>query len=547
MPSDEGERDMAHSKSVILEAIYVEASDPEYKGNPLIEALPPILASEEVGAIFTQRPNFAPNEVHMPEQYRRHMIGRLLRDFSEPFNHHHALEESISWLIRQGYKARNPAQGDHIRHILNSYERVQRGDLASSRFKDMPSTALGTSLIGCSGIGKTWALNRILGTYPQAIFHPEYQLDQVVWLKLDCPRDGALKALCREFFIALDQALGTDYVTNRWRERTSVNEHLADMAAKANQHSLGILVIDEIQHLDRAKSGGDATMLNFFVTLVNVIGVPVVLVGTHKATEILQQDFRQARRASGMGDHVWDRLTKDGDDWNYLIEALWDYQWTVNCTPLTPDLKDHLYDLTQGVVDIAIKLFVQAQFRAMSLGGDELLTKGLFDQVMADSFQMVQPMLQALRFGDPDRISRYGDLCAPLVIEKLKAAREATRRKGGGGRKAAATRVTAQQVDGWVSALGVGKDIVELVLDELLTLDPDLEKNHMLLFRKLVEAVCAGEPQSRSKAHVKRQASFKEGDLRLLHKQAKEQDRDICEVLLEANYIKGVEEFMAGS
>ena len=44
MPSDEGERDMAHSKSVILKAIYVEASDPEYKGNPLIEALPPILA-----------------------------------------------------------------------------------------------------------------------------------------------------------------------------------------------------------------------------------------------------------------------------------------------------------------------------------------------------------------------------------------------------------------------------------------------------------------------------------------------------------------------
>lgn len=533
---------MAHSKSVIVEAIYREASDPEYKGNPLIEALPDVLPSEKVGAIFTQRPNFAQNEVQMPEQYRRHMIGRLLRDFSEPFNHHHALEESISALIRLGYVGRNPAQGDHIKHILNGYERVQGGDLALFRFKDVRSTALSTSLIGCSGIGKTWALNRILATYPQAILHSEYQLTQVVWLKLDCPRDGSLKALCREFFVALDQVLGTDYVANRWRERTSVNEHLANMAAKANQHCLGILVIDEIQHLDRAKSGGDAAMLNFFVTLVNTIGVPVLLVGTHKATEILQQDFRQARRACGMGDHVWDRLTKDGDDWNYLIKALWDYQWTVNCTPLTPDLQDHLYDLTQGVVDIAIKLFVQAQYRAMSLGGDELLTKGLFDQVMADSFQMVQPMLEALRFGDTERISQYGDLCAPLVVEKLEAARRATRKKGGGARNAAATHVTAQQVDSWVSALGIGKDIVGLVLDELLTADPDLAENHLLLFRKLVEAVSAGEPQSRSKPHVKRQASFQDGDLRLLHKQAVEQGRDVYEALLEAKYIKGVEE-----
>ena len=46
---------------------------------------------------------------------------------------------------------------------------------------------------------------------------------------------------------------------------------------------------------------------------------------------------------------------------------------------------------------------------------------------------------------------------------------------------------------------------------------------------------------------MKRQASFKEGDLRLLRKQATEQGRDICEVLLEANHIKDGEEFTAGS
>jgi len=37
-----------------------------------------------------------------------------------------------------------------------------------------------------------------------------------------------------------------------------------------------------------AKSGGSEKMLNFFVNLVNNVGVPVVLVGTPKAVKVLQ-------------------------------------------------------------------------------------------------------------------------------------------------------------------------------------------------------------------------------------------------------------------
>ena len=60
-----------------------------------------------------------------------------------------------------------------------------------------------------------------------------------------------------------------------------------------------------------------------------------------------------------------------------------------------------------------MKLFALAQTRAIALGGQELLSKRLFDQVMEDSFEMVKPMLQALRFNDTELIRKYGDLCAP--------------------------------------------------------------------------------------------------------------------------------------
>jgi len=59
---------------------------------------------------------------------------------------------------------------------------------------------------------------------------------------------------------------------------------------------LGLLIIDEVQHLCGARGLGDERMLNFFVTLVNTAGVPIILIATPKAMSILQSEFRQARR-----------------------------------------------------------------------------------------------------------------------------------------------------------------------------------------------------------------------------------------------------------
>ncbi len=504
------------------------------------------MSSDALQPVLTQRPKFTENEPQLSEHFRRHAIARLLYDFFEPFDRHYELEESISQLIRVGYIGRSPAGSDWKKHLLNGYERVQTGNLEAFLFDDVRSTALSTCLIGCSGIGKTWALNRILATYPQVIFHPKYQLYQVVRLKLDCPKDGSLKALCMEFFIGLDKLLNTQYFRRHCRSRASVDDLLTLMAEKANEHCLGILVIDEIQHLDRAKSGGAETMLNFFVTLVNTIGVPVVLVGTHKAADILQVDFRQARRVCGVGDHVWDRLSQSSDDWEDLIEAIWPYQWTTQKTQLNEELKNHLFYLTQGVVDITVKLFALAQHRAISLGGDERLEKGLFDQVMADSFEMVKPMLQALRSNDASLIAKYGDLCAPSILEQLLAAQKSGRKQKRQPVKRVATSIASEQIDNLASILNVGNDMVELVLEELLRATPELEKNNLLLIKKLFEAISSGSaaaPAKLTTARTKSHKSYVEGDLRMLHKKAVDGDIDVYHLLQEASYIKEVEEF----
>ena len=129
-------------------------------------------------------------------------------------------------------------------------------------------------------------MEAILSLYPQVIYHSQYDQQafsrvQVVWLKLDCPFDGSVKGLCLNFFQAVDNLLDTQYYLNYARRgRSTVDEMLPQMARVASIHGLGVLVIDELQHLREARSGGSNKMLNFFVQLVNTIGMPVVLIGT---------------------------------------------------------------------------------------------------------------------------------------------------------------------------------------------------------------------------------------------------------------------------
>lgn len=61
------------------------------------------------------------------------------------------------------------------------------------------------------------------------------------------------------------------------------------------------LTIDELQNLHLAKTGGKESMLNFFLHLVNNIGIPVVFIGTNSMVSLFSDVMRVARRSCGGG------------------------------------------------------------------------------------------------------------------------------------------------------------------------------------------------------------------------------------------------------
>ncbi|MDK2799711.1 MAG: hypothetical protein PWQ70_1330 [Clostridiales bacterium] len=395
-----------------VNAVYREQVVEEYRGNPLIEALPNIYSKEAVIDRLAYYPEYNEEERNLDGHYRYHLVQRLFQYF-QPLNIHIDLESRISRLIRQGYLARNPIRPQYAENLQIGYQMIKNQNMKLISNQIFRTTSYGFTIVGVSGMGKTTAVNRVLSMLPQIIVHSQYKginfsLYQLVWIKLDCPHDGSVKGLCVDFFMKVDSLLGANYYKKFANGRLSVNSMLPVISQITRITNLGVMIIDEIQHLSTAKSGGSEKMLNFFVTLINTINVPVILIGTNKAMPILQSEFRQARRGSGQGDMIWERMKQD-DSWDILIEGMWDYQWVKKPTHLTQELKDVLYEESQGITDIAVKLYVMAQIRAIATGREEI-TPNLIKYVAKENLKLVRPMLDALKTGNVNKIVEFGDI-----------------------------------------------------------------------------------------------------------------------------------------
>nr|WP_208997958.1 ATP-binding protein [Pseudovibrio sp. FO-BEG1] len=184
-----------------VEAVYVDPGLERYRDNPLIEALPPIMDLSALKKKLAGKITFNPQDCFEKGHIRAHQVSALLDDFFQPLSMHKQLEEKISIMIRGGYVGRNIADGSLNRRMQEGYQRIMSGAAEGFHFAQSKSTAKCFSLIGCSGSGKSSTINRILATYPQVIYHKQYNYIQMPYLRIECPSDGSLKSLCLNFFV----------------------------------------------------------------------------------------------------------------------------------------------------------------------------------------------------------------------------------------------------------------------------------------------------------------------------------------------------------
>ena len=336
----------------------------EYVNNPLIEPLPPRYNRNEVIDLFAQYPELSEDDRKASADDRVQMVSRLSNDYYQPYGRVLDLYENLDHLLRQGYLSRNPLSARHQAQSAGLYEEVKQ-TIWQNTVSETTSTNKALPLIGVSGIGKTMAINKILGLYPQVIVHSSYKgspltFYQITWLRLECPFNSSIKALCKDFFATVDELIGIGCQRKYASQGKSTAEMVPGMATVVNQQKIGLLIIDEFQNLEGAKSGGDAQMLRFLKMLNNKVGVPIVAVGTPECEILFQESFQTLRRFSGFEYEPWEAFENDGT-WGLLMEGMMQYQWTNGALKPTAEIGALLHDLSQGILDVAIKLFVQAQ------------------------------------------------------------------------------------------------------------------------------------------------------------------------------------------
>jgi len=373
-----------YSTGTVFQAKYSDPLIGDYRGNPLIEALPAIMSKKEVSDIFSKEPPYDHEERKLPPELRSHCVNKLFSYFY-PLDVHFQLEQQISMLLRQGYVTRNPLINFNVTDIAE--------DSTGTTFYTDPacprsiSDAIGFTITGKPGVGISKGLEKVLSTYPQMLIHDDYNsidfyVYQIVWLKIEFPSTGTLRGLCKSFFRTMDKVIWTtNYEYTYCSSGTKEDRMLKKMKELAAFYCVGVLIID-FQNLSFVK-GKTKKILDLLNLLINELGVPLIFVGIDNSLEFLQTYFLEIRKNQEQSDIEWPKLSKD-ETWEHFLTKIWKYQWTDEECPLTEELNDTLFAKSQGSVDLAIRLYARAQLEIIAAGKGKI-TSNLINKIAEHS------------------------------------------------------------------------------------------------------------------------------------------------------------------
>lgn len=537
-------------------AVYKEQPIDEFRNNPLIEALPNLCSINDMLKKMVLVPHYTSSERKLENYIRIHKLENLRRIII-PLSKHKEIALNISSVLRHGYVSRNPLSPENVRK-LNMLSEIFKDDSIKNNLQNyktynfqISQSAMGFAIIGLSGVGKSKAVERALASYPQVIYHERYKErsfthTQIVWLKLECPAKGSPNGLCINFFGAIDSILGTDYAERIIRKRASVETMMHYMRQLALNYSIGLIIIDEIQHLLDSRTGANL-ILNFLVTLDNIVGVPIILIGNYTALDVLRGTFRQARRASGSGEVFWNRMDNNVE-WKTFLPYIWKYQWTKNECELTQEIMDIMYEETMGIAALTIELYKAVQRRAI-LSEKEIITPELIKIVSNEEKIMTKPMRVALKnnaYGEYEfyrdlrekdgNVYAYSDKHKDIILQakKKKAVQPQDNEE---------VELAFNKIYLWLLERDIDSDMAKERADEIVknydTSTPIEELQKIALKSLIKEKIENIEKRKKS-------SPIEDGDLRKMYKEKKQNDSDIYSVLEKNNLIKNPDELYKG-
>lgn len=370
----------------------------DYTGNPLITYLP-YMTRDALRSVMTSHVPFDPRDLDHDWELRITYPMRLMHLFT-PLDNQLDFASGLVSLVQRGYALRNPLAPSTEEAFFAMCDSIVAGTPKQDGVASFLDSPLCAVLCGTPGTGKSAVANsvlRVLG--PDLFWHSNHGgLFQLLSLHVQAPTKASGKSIAREVFVKLREiarktGLPMPFIDGRTPDTRTELEHAIEvLAAKLN---LGILVLDELQHLFHGTGAMDEDAMEFLTGFVNKLKIPVLFIGTWKAAGLLSLEARLARRGVSPNSARFYRMPKD-ESWDAMVKLALRHQYTLNRVEPTPGLSDLLYRYTQGIHDVLIKLLIIAQMEAIA-SGEEELSLTLIDRVAEEHLQLIAPVCRLLR------------------------------------------------------------------------------------------------------------------------------------------------------
>lgn len=244
------------------------------------------------------------------------------------------------------------------------------------------------SIVGCSGIGKSSAINRAISiiTQDKMIELHNASTRIIPALIVQCPWDASVKSLLLEILRKSDELLETNYYGNALKARATTDVLIGIVSQVALQH-IGLLIIDEVQNCVASKSGkGLVAMLT---QLINSSGISIGMIGTPETLSLFESAFQLARRSLGL---QYNALNND-EFFSGFCKLLFKYQYVQKKVEITEQMVDWLYEHSGGVTSIVVSLIHDAQEIAI-LTGYEILDISMLNQAYEKRMQLLHDYIR---------------------------------------------------------------------------------------------------------------------------------------------------------
>ena len=404
-----------------IPATYTPYPTATHRGNPLIEALP--MRTWDLSELFiglSHKPMPPDDKTRSLPSLIRSEETNTIRDILFHRPAYKAAARDIVSAIVEGYGHRNPLDSsdevrrhqigalneDNVEHFrgLTDSQRLDRG---------WRGTASGCGLFGPTGSGKTSLLVALMWDWQVVICHTSYggrpiHLKQIPVIRIQVPHDATLRTLCLMFFEEVDRALGQSLYAVQANNRTTIGFMSMLVFQVCTAISLGLLIVDDFQNLRAARSANVEVVLNLFSLLMEIAGVPLVVVGTPAAGELIKENSRNIRKLTSGGFTHLEMMGPKSLELAAFQDFYAPYQYTKHPVPLTDELRKAWNTAGAGNPAFLSLAFILAQRRA--IGGNETLIAEHFHKSLQHDMALLRPAIEALNSGKLADLQQFEDL-----------------------------------------------------------------------------------------------------------------------------------------